>query len=272
MRHAIPLTGGEALQRAAHRTTAVRVAGALVLVGLALAALVLSRHPHLHKVQFLPPQSNGIVVLDLSASISSDAYARLAATLDQVDATNGRYGLVLFSDTAYEALPPGTPAEALRPLTRFFAVPKQTEPGVAPVFPTNPWTEAFSSGTRISSGLDLARSILLDGHLRRPAVLLVSDLDDDPADVPQLASVALAYRHEGISLHVVGLNPSPEDEQLFRRLVKGTGSFARAGLPGERRGSGGVAFPAWLAALALALAAGLAANEVWLARLTWAAA
>jgi hypothetical protein len=271
MRQAIPFVGGDALQRVARRTRAVRLASALALLGLALAAVVLGRHPRLHEIGFLPPRSNGIVVLDLSASISSDTYERIGATLQELDATHGRYGLVLFSDSAYEALPPGTPAEALRPLRRFFVLPKQKAPGLAPTFPINPWTERFSSGTRISSGLDLARSILIGGP-KRPAVLLVSDLDDDPADVSQLTSVALAYRQDGIPLHVVGLNPSPEDERLFRRLVQGTGSFSRARLPSERRGSGDTAFPAWLAAVALVLAAGLAVNELWGARLTWASA
>ena len=60
------------------------------------------------------PATDGLVVLDLSASISTDTYARIGATLDELADTGGRYGLIVFSDTAYLALPPGTPAAELR--------------------------------------------------------------------------------------------------------------------------------------------------------------
>ena len=68
-------------------------------------------------VQLLPKESNAIVVLDLSASISSDTFNRIGETLDQLAATNGRYGLIVFSDVAYQALPPGTPSAQLRPFS-----------------------------------------------------------------------------------------------------------------------------------------------------------
>ena len=82
--------------------------------------------------------------------------------------TDGRYGLVVFSNVAYEALPPGSPASALRPLIRYFTVPTaRRRPGAAAPLPTNPWTLSFSSGTRISAGLDLAHRILLANRLTR---------------------------------------------------------------------------------------------------------
>ena len=94
----------------------------------------------------VPKGTNGIVVLDLSASISTETYSRIGATLTDLVATRGRYGLVIFSDVAYEALPPGTPADALRPLIRYFKLPPQTQPGVPPNFPVNPWLQTFSGG------------------------------------------------------------------------------------------------------------------------------
>ena len=45
--------------------------------------------------------------------------------------SNGSYGLILFSDTAYQALPPNTPARELEPLLRFFDVPPETVAGGA---------------------------------------------------------------------------------------------------------------------------------------------
>jgi hypothetical protein len=270
-RQAIPFADTAPLAAAARRTAAIRVAAGIALVGLACAAILIGRHPRTHEVQFLPARSNGIVVLDLSASISSDTYARIGQTLVELAASRGRYGLIVFSDTAYEALPPGSPASALRPMIRFFTLPPQLRRGVTPSFPVNPWTKSFSAGTRISTGLELARSILTADRRARPAVLLVSDLDDEPNDLPALTGLALAYRREGIPLHVVGLNPSPEDERLFRRFVGSSGSFARAPLAGEQtHGSSDAAFPWWLVAVALALVLLLAVNELVCARLTWA--
>ena len=270
-RQSIPLADTSPLARAGRRTTAIRIGAAAGLVALAVAAVLIGRHPRVHEVRFLPENSNGIVVLDLSASISSETYSRIGQTLSELSSSRGRYGLVVFSDSAYEALPPGAPASAFQPLVRLFTLPPQRRPGVPPNFPVNPWTDSFSAGTRISTGLELARSILIGDRLARPAVLLVSDLDDEPGDLPALTSVAVAYRQEGIPLHVVGLNPAPEDERLFRRFVGGSGSLSHARLPNEvGSGSSSAAFPLGLVAIAIALAALLALNELWNARLVWA--
>jgi hypothetical protein len=267
----IRLADPRPLLAAARRTKIVRVGAGAGLLLLALVAILVSRHPHAHEARFLPQGSDGIVVLDLSASISTETYSRIGQTLDELSRTGGRYGVVVFSDAAYEALPPGTPASALKPLVRFFTLPKQERPGIAPTFPVNPWTDSFSAGTRISTGLDLARSILIRDKLARPAVLLVSDLDDAPRDLPNLYPVVKAYRDEGIQLNVVGLNPAPEDEHLFRSFVSGgNGGLSHARLPGEAGAATVTApFPWALVLVALALIALLAANELVNARLSW---
>jgi hypothetical protein len=271
-RRVIPLADPRPLLAAARRTSVVRIGVAVALLALAVAAMLVSRHPGAHEQRFLPQGSNGIVVLDLSASISDETYSRIGQTLDELSRTGGRYGVVVFSDAAYEALPPGTPASALRPLVRFFTLPKQEQPGIAPTFPVNPWKDSFSAGTHISTGLDLARSILIRDRLARPAVLLVSDLDDAPGDIPAVRDIVQAYRDEDIKLFVVGLNPAPEDEHLFRTYVSGNGGLSHARLPGDG-GSAGVSapFPWELVVVALALIALLAANELANARLSWGA-
>ena len=68
-------------------------------------------------------------------------------------------------------------------------------------------------------------------RLSHPAVLLVSDLDDDSGDVDRVSQAAIAYRRAGIPLHVVGLNAAPEDVAFIRRFVTGKGSFEQAALP-----------------------------------------
>jgi hypothetical protein len=269
-RDAIPVAGASGLAAFARRTRAFRIGAAIALLVLAAAAILLGRHPRVHEVNFLPAGSNGVVVLDVSASISSDTYSQIGTTLRDLVATRGRYGLVVFSDTAYEALPPGSPSESLRPLVRFFTLPPQRMPGVAPTFPDNPWTRSFSAGTRISAGLDLARSVLIDSRLSHPSVLLVSDLDDDAGDLPALASVAEAYKQEKIRLNVVALNAAADDQERFRQFIRGTGMLTQGRLPNEpTTEAGGARFPTWLAAVAVALALLLAANELAFARLNW---
>jgi hypothetical protein len=86
-----------------------------------------------------------------------------------------------------------------------------------------------------------------------------------------VTSLALAYRREGIPLDIVALNPSPGDEQLYRRLVRGWGSYTPARLRDERtEASSRGSFPVGLAGMALAVALLLGAYELWSARLTWA--
>ncbi len=269
---AIPFADVRGLLPLARRTTLVRTSAAVLLLALAVAAILLGRHPEVRETTLLPTRSNGIIVLDLSASISTDTYARIGAALRELTSSGGRFGLVVFSDTAYEAFPPGTPSEALRPLTRYFTLRPARTSGFLPTFPVNPWTNSFSAGTKISTGLELARGVIIDeAPAQKPAVLLISDLDDDPADVPKVTSLALAYRREGIPLDIVALNAAPGDEQLYRRLVRGWGSYTPASLRGERAESTSrSSFPLTLGVVALGVALLLGAYELWSARLTWA--
>ena len=272
MRARLPLADAAILRPAWRRTRLIRWILAAALVVLVITTAAFASRPTTHATRFLPRASSGIVVLDLSASISSDTFNRIGETLGELAATNGRYGLVVFSDVAYQALPPGTPSSALRPFARYFKVPEQAAPGLAPAFPVNPWTSSFSAGTRISAGLGLALNVIRSDRLERPGVILISDLDDDPGDDARLRAIALAYRHEGVKLRIVALNPAPNDEQRFSQLLGSASDITHARLPGERTASPDARFPLALAALAVAIAIALAANELFSARLTWDAA
>jgi hypothetical protein len=265
----IPLADSAELRRPSRRTTAIRGALALLLVALIVLTAVLAPRSRSRPPSFLPRSSNGIVVLDLSASISSDTFDRIGQTLDELAATDGRFGLVVFSDVAYQALPPGTPSAELRSYARFFKAPGQATPGLAPSVPENPWTRSFSAGTRISAGLGLALQVIHRERLSRPGVILVSDLDDDPGDAGNVGSSIAAYRTEGIPLHVVALNPSPEDRALYQQLLGAATDITPARLPWEGRSAGDAPFPTTLALLAGAVALALAVNELHGARLTW---
>jgi hypothetical protein len=100
-------------------------------------------------------------------------------------------------------------------------------------------------------------------------VVLISDLRDDPADLPVAAEVARSYRKLGIALHVIGLNPSLGGEQFFQHLVGPGGSFAHAQLRAPKTLTDHSGFPTGLAVVAVLLAVLLAVNELWGAPLRW---
>src|SRR5439155_4693328 len=81
--------------------------------------------------------NTGVVALDMSASIAGPVYARVATTLRGIVNANQSIGLVMFSDTAYELLPPNSPPGALLQFIRFF-IPTGFSGG-SPLFAQSPW-------------------------------------------------------------------------------------------------------------------------------------
>jgi len=266
---AIELADYPSFARAADRTRWLRLLAGGLALGLAAIALLAAPSGSSPSGALLPRGASGIVVIDVSASISWDTYARIASTIDRLRRGGGTAGLIFFSDTAYQALPPGTPVAELAAFQRFFEVSPPTQPGFQPQPPTSPWTDQFSAGTRISTGLGLALKVLQQDQLRKPVVLLVSDLNDDAGDLESLTSVALAYRHLGVPIRVVGLNPSPDDARYMQRLLPQGGGIVSATLPGERSSGTHTGLPVGLIVVALALAAALAAYLAVTERLRW---
>jgi VWA domain-containing protein len=267
----IPLADAPERRAPARRTLAIRQLLALLVIAAVAAIALLARHPHTQTIVPLPARAQTVLVLDLSASISSDTFSRIGGTLAALSRSDTRLGLVIFSDQAYEAMPPGTPAADLAPFVRYFTLPPQKTPGFAPSFPANPWGTTFTGGTRISAGLELAHSIALEGnHPNHPAtVVLVSDLDDDPGDVPRLASVLLAYRRDHVPVRIVGLDPSPDNVALFDKLLSPRPVVAQAPTLAEAPPHDLTPFPWGLVALALVAAVALVLLMVWAPRLTW---
>jgi hypothetical protein len=268
---AIPLADAPALRARARAALAVRVALAVAALGCAIAFVVLSRHAPERTTVALPHAASTIVVLDVSASVSSDTYSRIGGALAAIARSRARIGLVVFSDAAYEALPPGVPASDLQPFVRYFTLPAQTRPGFAPSYPPNPWTTAFTAGTKVSAGLDLAHSIAT-AEAKHPAVVLVSDLDDDPNDVPRLSTVVAAYQRDHVPLRIVGLDPSPQDATLFQRLLGPGVPIAQAPTLDAVPTHAVATFPWTLVALALAIALTVASLAAWAPRLEWGTA
>jgi uncharacterized protein (DUF58 family) len=216
----------------------------------------------------LPSNANVVIVLDLSASISSDSFSRIGGTLRALSQTADRVGLVVFSDDAYEALPPGTPAADLAPLVRYFTLPQQPVSGFMPSFPANPWASTFTGGTVISAGMETAVDIAV-AQRPRAAVMLVSDLDDDPNDLPNLSAVAAVAQQDRVPIRIVGLNPSPEDIAYFRTIFGAGAPIVEAPTLEQAAPQEQTPFPWTLVALALAAAIALALREGWAPRLAW---
>ena len=139
---------------------------------------------------------------------------------------------MLFSDIAYVALPPRSPAAELRPSRGSSAVRPRTG-GALPSQPESPWSRQFSAGTQISSGLALALDRVLAEGEARLEVLLVSDLDDSASDTGALAAVVLEYRRAGVPLRVVALDPEPMDRRTFDALIAQPGAVTVAPDPAQ---------------------------------------
>jgi uncharacterized protein (DUF58 family) len=265
-RAAIPLAG-VGFRRQARRHAAVRLALAAALVGVLAWAFVLARSLPQAQSGVLPPGRSAVVVLDLSASIDPQENGAIFETLDRLSRTNDRYGLVLFSDQAYEAWPPGTPAGDLRALLRYYA-PARTSGSNAPL---TPWSYDFRAGTRISVGLDLALRMLRRDHVRKGGIVLVSDLVDAPLDTRLLEHSLLRMKDSGYAVRVVSLVPGSQDAHFFANVLGKQGKVGGAStLPepvrhSRPRGS----TPTRLVLVAALLLVLLAANEALCGRLTW---
>jgi hypothetical protein len=270
----IPLANLPSFDGAARRAYRIRILLAVALVGAAIAAFVVA--PAAPGRRFLPANTVGIVALDVSASIKPDTYYRIEHELAALAATRERFGLVLFSDVAYEALPPGTPASELRPLLRFFAPPTAADAKARDTtlgIPNSPWIQWFSAGTNISTGLFLAADMLRRDHVNHGAVVLISDLADDPTDLAPLANAVLLYQQNHTPLQIVALNPTPEDAEFFKNLLGAQALIQTAKLPSSAEAQGKLAlvgeFPRTLAIVAVLAIVLLALNEWWAEPLRW---
>ena len=116
----IPLADAGALARHARRTTLLRIAlAAAALLG-AILCLVLARRLDSQPSSYFAGGTSGIVVVDFSTSIDPGKYRRIDRVLRTIVRTSQPVGLVAYSDSAYEVVPPGTRGDVLRPILRFF--------------------------------------------------------------------------------------------------------------------------------------------------------
>jgi hypothetical protein len=274
----IPYGDQRKLDDAARRTTVIRLMLGAALVGLLAAAFLMARDKDVRADAFFPPERSGIVVVDMSASVSALTYRRIGRALQRISAANEPVGLIVFSDTAYELFPPGTPGKELGPLLRYFTpVSGQDGPAFDARYPLNPWVGSFSGGTRISEGLRVARTVLQRDRIRDATVLLVSDLEAPQSDRLRIVDMITTLQNDGVDVRVVPLFAQPQNRAFFAQLVGQDAFVAESSLvrpiESDELGLGGT-MPWLFLAFGAVLVAALAANERWCGRLAvpWRAA
>jgi hypothetical protein len=102
-------------------------------------------------------------------------------------------------------------------------------------------------------------------------ILLVSDLDTAPDDVPRVALTFNQFKAQGVPFRIVAVTPRQDNLSLFQNLA-GKNAFTA---PVARTSSGSGAaggsdrghLPWGLIAIAVLVLGGLAANEHWCGRL-----
>lgn len=256
------------LSLAGERTTLVR--GALV-VGLAAAlagAILLARSAGSGRAAVLPAGiKTGVIVLDSSASVAGESRERIATVIQGLAAANQAMGLVMFSDSAYELLPPNSPVSALLNFERFFSPQSIVHGG--PVFAQDVWGQ-FSGGTRISAGLLEGERALRRDHVAHGSLLLISDLDDSAADEEPLVAASFALKRAHIPVRIVPLFAAPANVRIFASLFGSSALISPSAFKTTATRQVQPIAAAWpwaLIAVGIALVLLLAANEQFNTRL-----
>ncbi len=202
----LPFAEVAALRRPLLRTAVLRVVLGVALMAVLIATLVVARDRDAQPDALLPAGTTGMIVLDLSAS--TGLQPEFGELLRRVAAANEPTGVVVFSDTAYELVPPGTPGRELAPMVRFFSEQSRQ----------NPWA-SFQTGTNLTSGIELARDVLARDRIERGTILLASDLEFFPEDGARLAAALAGLRAEGNELRILPLGAREEQKRFFEAIV-----------------------------------------------------
>lgn len=205
-----------ALTLHAERTTLVRIGLALALAAALGGSVLLARSAGSGRAAVLPVGAKtGVIVIDMSASLAGPKFERIANVIRGLATADQGVGLVMFSDTAYELLPPNSPTNALLQFERFFT-PESIDQGT-PVFGSTAW-ENFSGGTRISRGLHMGLVALRRAHVTHGSELLISDLNDASADAGPLVAAAAALDRAQVPVRIVPVGAAPDNVRIFSSL------------------------------------------------------
>jgi hypothetical protein len=161
-----------------------------------------------------------MIVLDLSAS--TGAKAEVGELIRRIAAADDRTGLVVFSDGAYEVLPPGTPGRDLAPMIRFFS-PSPDGQAIA-----DPWSSSFAGGTNVVAGIERALASLERGEVASGSILLISDLEFVPEQIARLPALLTQLRETRVQVRILPVDARPEQRRFFERVL-GPDTFVDVG-------------------------------------------
>ena len=116
-----------AFPTATWRARILRAAFAVAAIMLVAGAAWSTRGLETQERGLLPSGTTGVVVVDLSLSITDKDYDTLRGAFRRLIDEDASIGLVVFSDVAYELLPPGTPASQLRPVFTHGSEPRSRD-------------------------------------------------------------------------------------------------------------------------------------------------
>jgi hypothetical protein len=209
---AVPTTEPQRLRPTGRRTAVLRMGLAAALLATLAGAFLMARREGVERAPLVPTGKTGVLVLDLSASTSEEAFAQ---TIQKLAAADEHVGLVAFSDAAYELLPIGTPGRELLPLLRYFSTAGGNQPPAQ-----NPWV-GFRQGTRISEGMRAAQEALRREGVENGSLILVSDFEILPDEIQRVAEQVAEVRQNGIDVRLVPLDPTPERRARVNAILGG---------------------------------------------------
>lgn len=202
----LPVAAGERPPTPRGRLAYLGAVGAAVAIAGVLVWSVNGGNAH-------PPALPGetVLAIDVSGSITAAGDRTIARTLTGFVnyPPEKKAAIVYFSSTAALGSPPSAPAADLAGLARLFS------PLVART--RGPWASQFDGGTVISTGIAMARRVLESVGAKNGRVILISDLQDNPKDLPRLHDelVALWKDHAQFSL-----DPLPPTRGVPSSLVE----------------------------------------------------
>lgn len=209
-----------ALRRPLSRARLLRVLLALTLIGTFLAALAIAFSRDARPSALLPAGTTGMIVLDLSAS--TGAKAEVGELFRRIAATDERTGLAVFSDGAYEVLPPGTPGRDLAPMMRFFL------PGADGNVISDPWSSNFAGGTNVLAGIERALASFNRDRVTSGSILLISDLEFVPDQIARLPALLTELGNRSVEVRILPVDARDEQRRFFERVL-GRDAFVDVG-------------------------------------------
>jgi hypothetical protein len=207
---------------------------ALAALALAVVSVAVMLVPAADRKPAAPGALRGgdglMIVIDVSSSTLGFSKTISKSLLTLSNDPSQRAGLVLASQSAYMALPPETPASALRGWARMISyIDEQNHKLVVrakldrtplpdPTPGDYPWVGVFTGGTRLSTGLARALQGLREAGVRNGQIVLVSDLRDAPEDLPRVGVILSRMREQGTKLRVVTVGQATRDPKAFADL------------------------------------------------------